>query len=57
MDLSEAAGDRASALLNLCCQAETQLGDIKGKVKQVLRRLNRNSEPQASIESGQYTLQ
>jgi vesicle transport protein SEC22 len=23
----------------------------------VLRRLNRNSEPQASIESGQYTLQ
>lgn len=23
----------------------------------VLRRLNRNSEPQASIESGQYTIQ
>lgn len=26
-------------------------------MKQILRRLNRNSEPQASIESGQYTIQ
>jgi len=37
-------------------QSETELVDVKSKVKQVLRRLNRNSEPQASIESGQYTL-
>jgi len=36
--------------------SETELVDVKSKVKQVLRRLNRNSEPQASIESGQYTL-
>ena len=38
-------------------QAENELADIKAKVKQILRRLNRNSEPQASIESGQYTIQ
>ena len=38
-------------------QAEAELADIKGKVKQIFRHLNRNSEPQASIESGQYTLQ
>lgn len=37
-------------------QAEQELGDIKSKVKQIFRRLNRNSEPQASIESGPYTL-
>ncbi|KAB8349584.1 hypothetical protein FH972_023608 [Carpinus fangiana] len=36
--------------------SETELADIKAKVKQIFRRLNRNSEPQASIESGQYTL-
>lgn len=36
--------------------AETELADIKSKVKQIFRRLNRNSEPQASIESGPFTL-
>ncbi|KAK3378149.1 Longin-like domain-containing protein [Podospora didyma] len=38
-------------------QTETALSEVKGQVKLVLRRLNRNSEPQASIESGAfYTL-
>ncbi|KAJ9642037.1 SNAP receptor [Coniosporium tulheliwenetii] len=37
-------------------QSEAQLTDIKSKVKQIMRRLNKNSEPQASIESGKYTL-
>ncbi|KAF8862145.1 snare-like protein [Acephala macrosclerotiorum] len=37
-------------------QAGSSLDEIKSQVKMVLRRLNRNSEPQASIESGQYTL-
>ncbi|OBT78839.1 vesicle transporter SEC22 [Pseudogymnoascus sp. 05NY08] len=35
---------------------ENALTEIKSHVKMVLRRLNRNSEPQASIESGAYTL-
>lgn len=35
---------------------ESSLSEIKSQVKLVLRRLNRNSEPQASIESGPYTL-
>lgn len=38
-------------------QADTALQDVKGQVRLVLRRLNRNSEPEASIECGQYTLQ
>lgn len=37
-------------------QTESALGEIKSQVKMILRRLNRNSEPQASIESGPYTL-
>jgi vesicle transport protein SEC22 len=37
-------------------QAETELSEIKGQVKMIFRRLNRNSAPQASIESGQYNL-
>lgn len=37
-------------------QSDAELLDTKSKVKQVVRRLNRNSEPQASIESGSYTL-
>ncbi|OJD36407.1 protein transport protein sec22 [Diplodia corticola] len=37
-------------------QSESELVEIKGKVKQILRRVNRNSEPQASIEGGQYTI-
>ncbi|KFY32437.1 hypothetical protein V493_00170 [Pseudogymnoascus sp. VKM F-4281 (FW-2241)] len=35
---------------------ENALTEIKSHVKMVLRRLSRNSEPQASIESGAYTL-
>ncbi|KAK8058361.1 protein transport protein sec22 protein [Apiospora phragmitis] len=35
---------------------ESSLAEIKSQVKLVLRRLNRNSEPQASIESGPFTL-
>lgn len=50
----------------LCClsfadgispQTESSLAEIKSQVKMILRKLNRNSEPQASIESGNYTLQ
>ncbi|KAL6719714.1 SNAP receptor [Lecanora helva] len=37
-------------------QAETELAEPKTNAKMVIRRLNRNSEPQASIETGQYTL-
>jgi len=37
-------------------QTESSLAEIKSQIKMVLRRLNRNSEPQASIESGAYTL-
>ena len=38
-------------------QTEESLSEIKSQIKMILRRLNRNSEPQASIESGAYTLQ
>jgi hypothetical protein len=38
-------------------QTESSLSEIKSQVKMVLRRLNRNSEPQASIESGAYVIQ
>ncbi|KAI9855385.1 MAG: SNAP receptor [Vezdaea acicularis] len=37
-------------------QAEAELAETKSQAKMVFRQLNRNSEPQASIESGQYTL-
>ncbi|SPO00708.1 related to synaptobrevin SEC22 [Cephalotrichum gorgonifer] len=37
-------------------QAEESLGEVKSQVRQVLRKLTRNSEAQASIESGQYTI-
>ncbi|KAL4905319.1 hypothetical protein BDW74DRAFT_167985 [Aspergillus multicolor] len=37
-------------------QSETQLSEIKGQAKMIFRRLSRNSAPQASIESGQYSL-
>jgi vesicle transport protein SEC22 len=36
--------------------SEAALSEVKSQVKLVLRRLNRNSEPQASIESGAYTI-
>ena len=38
-------------------QAEAELSEIKSQAKIIFRRLDRNSEPQASIQSGQYTLQ
>ncbi|TAQ90702.1 hypothetical protein B7494_g992 [Chlorociboria aeruginascens] len=37
-------------------QTESSLAEIKSQVKMVLRKLNRNSVPQATIESGAYTL-
>ncbi|EEP78688.1 protein transport protein sec22 [Uncinocarpus reesii 1704] len=37
-------------------QAEAQLAEVKGQAKMIFRRLNSNSEPEASIESGQYHL-
>ncbi|XXG99796.1 hypothetical protein Hte_006137 [Hypoxylon texense] len=37
-------------------QTEASLSEVKSQTKIILRRLNRNSEPQASIESGSYTL-
>jgi vesicle transport protein SEC22 len=38
-------------------QSERELTDIKAKVKQLTRRIGPNSEPQASIEGGQYNIQ
>lgn len=35
---------------------ESSLAEIKSQVKLILRRLNKNAEPQASIESGEFTL-
>ncbi|RAL08322.1 SNAP receptor SEC22 [Aspergillus homomorphus CBS 101889] len=37
-------------------QSEGELQEIKSQAKMIFRRLNRNSEPQASIESGQFNL-
>jgi vesicle transport protein SEC22 len=37
-------------------ETERTLSEVKSQVKLILRRLNRNAEPQASIESGAYTL-
>jgi len=37
-------------------QAEAELAEIKSQAKMIFRRINRNSEQQASIESGQYNL-
>ncbi|KAL2266552.1 hypothetical protein VTJ83DRAFT_5904 [Remersonia thermophila] len=37
-------------------ETEHALSEVKSQVKLILRRLSRNSEPQASIESGAYTL-
>ncbi|KAI3323233.1 transport protein-like protein sec22 [Xylariaceae sp. AK1471] len=37
-------------------QSESTLAEVKSQIKLILRRLNRNSEQQASIESGSYTL-
>ncbi|KAH8165694.1 hypothetical protein CIB48_g2570 [Xylaria polymorpha] len=37
-------------------QSESSLAEVKSQIKLILRRLNRNSEQQASIESGNFTL-
>ncbi|KAI1765936.1 snare-like protein [Hypoxylon sp. FL1150] len=37
-------------------QTEASLSEVKSQTKIILRRLNRNAEQQASIESGSYTL-
>lgn len=37
-------------------QTESSLSEIKSQIKLILRRLNRNSESQASIESGDHTI-
>ncbi|KAK6951882.1 hypothetical protein Daesc_006407 [Daldinia eschscholtzii] len=37
-------------------QSESSLSEVKSQTKIILRRLNRNAEPQASIESGNYTI-
>ena len=48
---------QASAHEQFVPQVETELAEVKSQAKMIFRRLNRNSEQQASIESGQYTLQ
>ncbi|KAF4634797.1 hypothetical protein G7Y89_g3325 [Cudoniella acicularis] len=35
---------------------ESSLAEIKSQVKMIVRKLSRNSEPQASIESGSHTI-
>ncbi|KAL8791660.1 MAG: hypothetical protein Q9195_005743 [Heterodermia aff. obscurata] len=37
-------------------QSEAELSEPKTNAKMVIRRLNKNSEPQASIEAGNFTL-
>ncbi|CAI4210478.1 unnamed protein product [Parascedosporium putredinis] len=37
-------------------QSETSVGEVKSQIRQILRKLTRNSEAQASIESGSYIL-
>ncbi|KAI1819529.1 transport protein-like protein sec22 [Xylaria intraflava] len=37
-------------------QSEPSLAEVKSQIRLILRRLNRNAEQQASIESGNYTL-
>lgn len=37
-------------------QVESELAEVKGQAKMIFRRLNRNAEPQASIESGRFAL-
>jgi len=37
-------------------QSEAELSEPKSNAKMIIRRLNRNSEPQATIECGKYTI-
>jgi len=48
--------------LNLCASVDdaaddASLAEVKTQVKQLLRKLTRNSEPQASIETNQHNIQ
>lgn len=47
----------ANELTLMTAQVETELSEVKSQAKMIFRRLNRNSEQQASIESGQYVFQ
>lgn len=38
-------------------QSEAELSEPKTNAKMVIRRLNKNSEPQATIEAGNFTIQ
>jgi len=38
-------------------QPEVGVEEVKSQVRQVLRKLSRNSEPQVTIECGQFNLQ
>lgn len=38
-------------------KSESELAEPKSNAKMIIRRLNRNSEPQASIEMDKYTIQ
>jgi hypothetical protein len=44
-------------MLTIFPQSESQLVDIKTKVKQITRRLNRNSATEASIEADSFNIQ
>ncbi|TKA79434.1 hypothetical protein B0A49_01029 [Cryomyces minteri] len=37
-------------------EAQSEMIELKRKTREIMRRLNRESEPQASIESGTYTM-
>ena len=38
-------------------KSEAELSEPKSNAKMIIRRLDRNSEPQASIEADKYTIQ
>lgn len=38
-------------------KVETELAEYKGQAKTIFKRLNINSEPRCSIESGRYAFQ
>jgi len=45
------------SLLTSHHQSESALVDIKAKVRKLIRVFNKNSAPEASIESDQFTIQ
>jgi vesicle transport protein SEC22 len=58
---SSSTSDKETGLILTASVDDGEVDDdfieVKGKIKLVLRRLDRNSEPKASIESGKYTYQ